>query len=488
MQVQTVADKACQSSRARPTRWAAMWVLALAAGGCATYAPHPLDVRGRFDAWQKQARLTNPDLAKIGDGIIAVDQDQAPVDVHEPWDVERLARVAVRFHPDTRLAATHIWTVQAGQITAGERPNPSMAFSPTLATNAGAETPWVIGWSFDIPIETAGKRGLRLAVARGQTDVALVEYAQASWEARSRVREALADYLLTEQEVGLDQRVVDVRQKYVGVLEARLKGGEASRPEVTTARVDLLAARGEMLAAQGHLQDARTKLAAAVGMPVAGLDDAKFEWRDLTVFPPLTPQQRQYWQTEGLLNRLDLRAALKEYATAESAVQLEVARQYPDIHLGPGYEFDQGLHKWTLGVSVDLPIFNQNQGGVAEAYARREEQGNKVLGLQIKALAALESAEAQYDAALKEHQDLAAQADEAQILLDTANKALAAGQEDRLAVTGSEVQVEVARRQQFAAVRRAREAAGAIEDAIQRPLQAAGTTTNESQATKGAAL
>jgi hypothetical protein len=37
------------------------------------------------------------------------------------------------------------------------------------------------------------------------------------------------------------------------------------------------------------------------------------------------------------------------------ALQLEIAKQYPDVHLNPGYEYDQGNDKWSLGLSVTLP-------------------------------------------------------------------------------------------------------------------------------------
>jgi outer membrane protein, heavy metal efflux system len=490
MQVQTALERAVRDGRTRITRLGVFCALALAVGGCIRYEAKPLDVEGRFESWRKRAALMNPDIAKIGDGVMAVGEDRGPVDVNKPWDLERLGRVAVRCHPNMMAAAAHIWTVEAGQITAGEMPNPSVSISPTYVTNAGQETPWVVGWSFDIPIETAGKRGLRLQVARGQTEVALMEYAQASWEARSRVREALADYLLTQEETDLDKQIVDSRQRYVGVLEARLKGGEASQPEVNTARIDLLAARGEMLAAEGRLEEARAKLAASLGMPTAGLEGVKLVWPDVEVCPALTEEQKKDWQAAGLLNRLDLRGALKEYATAEAELELEIAKQYPDVHIGPGYEFDQGLHKWTIGLSVDLPILNQNQGAIAEAYAKRTEQGVKVLGLQIQALGELEGAEARYSAALKEGEDAAAQVEAAQKLLDAANKALTAGEEDRLTVTGLEVQVNVAKRQRLETMRRAREAAGAIEDAIQRPLK--GTDEHiggdADATTKGAAL
>ena len=71
-------------------------------------------------------------------------------------------------------------------------------------------------------------------------------------------------------------------------------------------------------------------------------------------------------------------SALAEYAASESALQVQIARQYPDIHLRPGYELDQNKNKWQLGVSMDLPILNQNQGPIAEAKAKREEIGGEV--------------------------------------------------------------------------------------------------------------
>lgn len=55
---------------------------------------------------------------------------------------------------------------------------------------------------------------------------------------------------------------------------------------------------------------------------------------------------------QAVLNRADILAALAEYA----------ARQYPDAHLNPGYEFDQGDNKWILGLSLELPLRTPNGG------------------------------------------------------------------------------------------------------------------------------
>ena len=65
-------------------------------------------------------------------------------------------------------------------------------------------------------------------------------------------------------------------------------------------------------------------------------------------------------------------------------LRLEIARQYPDLHLNPGYEFDQADSKWALGLSIELPLLNQNQGPIAEAEARRLESAARFESLQAR--------------------------------------------------------------------------------------------------------
>ena len=80
------------------------------------------------------------------------------------------------------------------------------------------------------------------------------------------------------------------------------------------------------------------------------------------------------------LNRSDILGALADYAASQSALQLEIARQFPDMHIGPGYLLDQTDNKWTLGATLTLPVLNQNQGAIAEAKARREEMAARFAG------------------------------------------------------------------------------------------------------------
>jgi cobalt-zinc-cadmium efflux system outer membrane protein len=200
------------------------------------------------------------------------------------------------------------------------------------------------------------------------------------------------------------------------------------------------------------------------------LEGALISAEGLEEFGGITAEDVRELEQAGLVNRLDVRRSLAEYAVAEASLELEIAKQYPDLHIGPGYQFDQGQNKWELGLSLTLPILNQNGGAIAEARARRDEQGVKFLGVQAQAIAGMEGAIAAFESAIAELAEADAQIVTLQKERESAQRLFDAGEQDRLTLTGMQVQYEVATRLRLDAIRKAGLARGAIEDAIQRPL------------------
>jgi len=203
-----------------------------------------------------------------------------------------------------------------------------------------------------------------------------------------------------------------------------------------------------------------------VGVPVAALQGAALDWTSLDS-PPDLPSGLQ---EVGLLNRLDVRRALADYAAAEAVLGLELARRYPDVILGPGYLFDQGDRKFTLGLSVSLPLFNQNGGPIEEAEARRQEAAARFLAVQARAIGEFEEASARYRAALAQlalTRDLLAEVDGR---LAGVRRMVEAGEADRVTLLGAQVERAALESARLEALRRAQEALGALEDAVQRPI------------------
>jgi outer membrane protein TolC len=149
---------------------------------------------------------------------------------------------------------------------------------------------------------------------------------------------------------------------------------------------------------------------------------------------------------------------------------LEIAKQYPDIHLSPGYELDQTDNKWSLGLTVDLPILNQNQGPIAEAKAKRTQAAAHFLSVQANAISEIDTALAGYDAALQKSATAKRLLDDLQKQLNSVRSQAQLGEADALALANGEFSYYTGVQNQLDALAKAQQALGLLEDAVQSPL------------------
>jgi outer membrane protein TolC len=280
----------------------------------------------------------------------------------------------------------------------------------------------------------------------------------------------LADHLLALRELDLRRLEEEVRVDIVAALERKLALGDIFRLDVDAAQGELSSARLAIHSAEGRVAESRSILAAALGIPHAALKGKTLVWPDLERFVPLGSLGLDRAQTAGLLNRIDLRALLAEYAAAEAALRRELASRYPDLGLAPGVLSDQGDRKVTLGLSFTLPVLNQNGGPIAEADARRKEIAARFHQLQAAAIGDLDLGSERYETALAE----LGEAEKTLASIDRREKATRRAIElrdlDKTALTGLRLERVQAQSARLGAVRRAQEALGALEDSVERPL------------------
>src|SRR5206468_1143873 len=120
----------------------------MAAGlcGCVRFHPKPLSAARTADDFD--ARTLNADgLRKY----IEANRTTNEWPIHR-WNLDALTLAAFYYHPDLDVARAKWREAKAGVTTAGERPNPSLNFTPTYDTTT--RPPWILGGSLDIPIET----------------------------------------------------------------------------------------------------------------------------------------------------------------------------------------------------------------------------------------------------------------------------------------------------------------------------------------------
>ncbi len=105
-------------------------------------------------------------------------------------------------------------------------------------------------------------------------------------------------------------------------------------------------------------------------------------------------------RSRALLSRPDLERAIADYDARELELKQQVSAQYLQTSLGPGYTYDHGIRKATFNASIALPIFNRNEGPIAEAVAARELAGRHALTVQATILNEIDAAAQGYESAL----------------------------------------------------------------------------------------
>jgi outer membrane protein TolC len=288
----------------------------------------------------------------------------------------------------------------------------------------------------------------------------------AKWQVRGKVRKNLLDlYAATEREALL-QRQQAGQDEVLKRTEDRAAAGEASRFEATQSR--LLANQTRLLLAEAHKQsvESHVGVADAVGVTGRALDGVALDFSEFKNAP--APRGIASLRRESLRKRADILAALADYATAEAALRLEIAKQYPDLHISPGYAFDGGTNKWeTAGISLTLPILNQNRGPIAEAEVKRKQAAVKFQALQARAIGEIDRAAAGYRAAFEKLHIAGAMFETQEKQFKSSESLVKAGEADRLALITAEVERDAAAVSKLDALVEAQQSLGALEDALQ---------------------
>jgi outer membrane protein TolC len=388
------------------------------------------------------------------------------------WNFQELSLVAFYFHPGLEVARDQWLVAQTGLKTAGARPNPSVSATPGYDSQIpGNFSPWLVPVTFDIPIETAGKRGKRIAEAEKVAESARWDFVSAVWKIRSDVRASLLDLKISERRADLLQKQFFTQQQIVKLLQQRFDLGEIARPELTTAQIALNKTQMDLSDAQSKKSDARSHLAEALGLSEAALDGEELN------FDFLTPETMALTSADArkfaLRSRADILGALADYAAAEADLRLEIAKQYPDLHFGPGYAWNSGNagdNQWSLGLTLELPILDQNQGPIAEAEARRKLSAAKFVELQSQVIAEIDRAVSSFHVAeeqLKTGNELLAEEQRQQ---KSAQAQLAIGAADQLDSLNAQLEFDSASLSQLENEAQLQEALGQLEDALQNPL------------------
>jgi outer membrane protein TolC len=247
-------------------------------------------------------------------------------------------------------------------------------------------------------------------------------------------------------------------------LTAQMEAGNVSPFELTQARLMLNRTRLALQDARRTAATGEARLAAGVGVPLSALRAVTLDFSAFERLPEAGNSRRR-----ALTQRADLMALLADYAASEAALKVELARQYPDVNLVPGYDFNSGQNRWLLGLNIEIPL-NRNRGPIAQAEARRFTAEKRFLAQQAAIIGEIDVALAAYRASRAKAATAAQLAKEAATAAQTTKRMVDAGEVSALELTRRQIEASTANIAHTAAELEALTTAGPLEDAMQSPL------------------
>lgn len=387
---------------------AGLLVPTLALAGCATYRPQPLDPTAEL------AALARRDLAVV----VQEPSPLGPVDLGNGLDERELVAIALRLNPDLAERRAGLGLSEAALIEAGLWPNPEVG-----VTALGGSP----GFSLDLdllqPLLRPGERQAKREVAEADQRSARAELTAAEWTLVAEVRSARMDLLAAMALQGAAEASARIAAQAAQAITAQRALGETNDLDVAQATWESAEAAAAVRTAQAEVERGQQQLNRLLGLPPQ---------TDLTLTGAGEPL---VWSPPALLPAADLGAAVldgrweltvakERYVRADAALRVALAKQYPSLRLGPALSHDDTGTGVGIGASLDLPIFDRNQGGIRAAEAERDQALAAYRGLLHRLTADAAAAQADLERATAvlsiRDRDLLPAANQAMALADRA--------------------------------------------------------------------
>ncbi len=285
-------------------------------------------------------------------------------------------RISFERNWDLLAAKANVDLATAQKIIAREFPNPSLAWSTqkiNLGPPAGTDTIAALNQL----IEIGGKRGIRQASANAGIEAARASLLDTKRLLDLGVGKAYVAVLLAEA----NGRILNDTAKSLGkesnISGERLKAGDMSESDKD--QIETAAARAEL--------DAKAADAAAVAARVAvevllGARNPKGVWEPSDSLEKLAGFNFAFdgKKDSATSMRPDLAAAEAALRKAEQDLRLQKATRIPDPTFLVQYEHQPPDQPQTvgIGISIPLPIWNQNKGNIRAAEATRDQVATQI--------------------------------------------------------------------------------------------------------------
>jgi cobalt-zinc-cadmium efflux system outer membrane protein len=305
----------------------------------------------------------------------------------QPLNVDGATRLALLNNPGL-LALYAELGLSCAELIAASRPrNPVLAASSLESSSENHQ----YGLSLSQPV-------LDLLMLRPRTQLAQAEFERTRLQAADQVLELAAQaqsayyaYVGARQLAAMRAAIAEAAQTSAELAARYARAGNLSALELNLQQAQATQAQVDAESAR-----AQTELARSTLNRVLGLRAEEARWTTAEQLPEVQaePPAIEPLRRLAAQNRLDLQAAYREVASLEQALGL--TRHYRllgSLDVGVDYERETDRSR-LLGpsLSLELPVFHQNQAGIARAQALLDAARARLAAAELDASNGLQQA------------------------------------------------------------------------------------------------
>lgn len=298
--------------------------------------------------------------------------------------------LALQRNPELAAFGKERSATEAAVLQAGVLPNPVLEIAGDNLGNARKAEAGDRTTAIQIGqlIELGGKRTARIRSAEASRDVANWDYEAKRIEILSLVAQRFVDVLTAQRRQMLAEEALTLARQVSDAVAKRVQAGKVSPVEETKAGLAQGSAEIELEQARREVISARRTLGA-----LWAAHDPRFEKAvgDLDSTIPL-PSYKEL--AERVRDNPELARWASEIERRRAVVDGEKAKAVPDVTVTAGVarfsQFDD--RAYMLGISVPLPLFNSNRGGILEANRRLDKAADEQRAAESRVLVTLAQA------------------------------------------------------------------------------------------------
>jgi len=323
--------------------------------------------------------------------------------------VEQAVAYALEHNGELLAARKEIDAASALVKQAMLRANPKVDASVSKTITGTDNNITLIGM---LPLELGGRRPARIRVAERELEMRRQDVSNRERMLAADVRAKFGEALAAILKLGFDEDLIATSQRGYSLVAARVTEGGTAPLEQNMVLVELNRLRSMRETAEGKVQIEMLELRNLMGMTPEEPLSLRGDFNDVIAPLPALADATKL----ALSGRPDLKLAKAAESFAEARIEQARSEGRLDASLTAGYQRmafgyplnginDAGqlgpiqgtFHYFTVGVSLDLPVRNKNQGAIEAAVAEMEGAKRRREFLELTVRREVASAYAQYN-------------------------------------------------------------------------------------------